>query len=280
MTVREATDIAKTGLLDAGIEDAESDSRILLEYITGVTVSDLLTHPEKEMSEEDMSRFKAAVDKRITHIPVQYITGKQEFMGLEFAVDENVLIPRFDTEVLVEEAMRIGLSHMNILDMCTGSGCILLSLLHYSHDCTGTGVDISPEALRVAKANADRLGIEADFIQSDLFMGLNPDKLKYDLIISNPPYIPAGVIPTLMEEVRDHEPHLALDGSADGLFFYRRIISESPAFLHKGGSLMFEIGFDQAANVSALMEENGFAEVSVVKDLSGNDRVVKGIYYV
>ena len=280
MTVREATDIAKTGLLDAGIEDAESDSRILLEYITGVTVSDLLTHPEKEMSEEDVSRFKAAVDKRITHIPVQHITGRQEFMGLEFAVDENVLIPRFDTEVLVEEAMRIGLSHMNILDMCTGSGCILLSLLHYSHDCTGTGVDISPEALRVAKANADRLGIEADFIQSDLFKGLDSNKLKYDLIISNPPYIPSGVIPTLMEEVRDHEPHLALDGSADGLSFYRRIISEAPAFLHKGGSLMFEIGFDQAADVSALMEENGFAEVTVVKDLSGNDRVVKGIYYV
>jgi len=280
VTVREATDIAKTGLLDAGIEDAESDSRILLEYITGVTVSDLLTHPEKEMSEEDVSRFKAAVDKRITHIPVQHITGRQEFMGLEFAVDENVLIPRFDTEVLVEEAMRIGLSHMNILDMCTGSGCILLSLLHYSHDCTGTGVDISPEALRVAKANADRLGIEADFIQSDLFKGLDSNKLKYDLIISNPPYIPSGVIPTLMEEVRDHEPHLALDGSADGLSFYRRIISEAPAFLHKGGSLMFEIGFDQAADVSALMEENGFAEVTVVKDLSGNDRVVKGIYYV
>ncbi len=280
MTVREATDLAKNRLADAGIEDAESDSRILLEYITGVTVSDLLTHPEREMSEEDVSRYDAAVDKRITHIPVQYITGSQEFMGLEFGVDENVLIPRFDTEVLVEEAMRIGLSHMNILDMCTGSGCILLSLLHYSHDCTGTGIDISPEALRVAKANAERLNVEADFVQSDLFKGLDPDKLKFDLIISNPPYIPSGVIGTLMEEVKDHEPHLALDGSADGLMFYRRIISESPAFLHNGGRMMFEIGFDQAADVSAMMEENGFVEVAVVKDLGGNDRVVKGIYYV
>ena len=217
-----------------------------------------------------------AVNKRIDHIPVQHITGRQEFMGLEFAVNEYVLIPRFDTEVLVEEAMRIELSHLRILDMCTGSGCILLSLLHYSHDCEGVGVDISPEALEVARMNADRLGIDAEFVLSDLFDGLKNNKLTYDLIISNPPYIPTDVIPTLMEEVKEHEPILALDGSADGLNYYRRIISESPAFITKGGNLMFEIGYDQGEAVSGLMRDAGYSDVEVVKDLSGLDRVVRG----
>ena len=276
MTRKEASDRASGLMKEAGIADHLSDARILLEYITGVTTNDLLTHPEIEITDEQAAGYMDAVNKRLAHIPVQHITGKQEFMGLEFEVNENVLIPRFDTEILVEEAMRLGLSHMNILDMCTGSGCILLSLLHFSHNCKGMGADISPEALKVAAANADRLGIEAEFVLSDLFAGLDPDKLRFDLIISNPPYIRTDVIQTLMEEVRDHEPHLALDGSADGLKFYRRIISEAPAFLHKGGMLMFEIGFDQGIDVSRLMSEAGFADVAVIKDLSGNDRVVRG----
>ncbi len=278
MTRKEAVNLAAARLNEAGLSDAGTDSRILFEYITGVTANELFLHPEAEISAEDEVKYTEAVDIRLTHVPVQHITGRQEFMGLEFTVNENVLIPRFDTEVLVEEAMKQGLSHMNILDMCTGSGCILLSLMHYSHDCTGTGVDISEEALAVARLNSERLGIPVRLIRSDLFEKLNSEELKYDLIISNPPYIPTDVIPTLMEEVRDHEPVSALDGSPDGLIFYRRIVSESPEFLHKGGMLMFEIGYDQAGSVSGLMDKAGFEDVTVVKDLSGNDRVVSGIW--
>ncbi len=276
MTVMEVCKAMADKLASAGIEDSQSDSKILFEYITGVTTSELYLNPDKELSNESVNKCMEAVNKRIDHIPVQHITGRQEFMGLEFAVNEHVLIPRFDTEVLVEEAMRIELSHLRILDMCTGSGCILLSLLHYSHDCEGVGVDISPEALEVARMNADRLGIDAEFVLSDLFDGLKDNKLTYDLIISNPPYIPTDVIPTLMEEVKEHEPILALDGSADGLDYYRRIISESPAFITKGGNLMFEIGYDQGEAVSGLMRDAGYSDVEVVKDLSGLDRVVRG----
>ncbi len=276
MTRREVFDRATELLRSAGIESAKSDAGILLEYITGVTVNDLLIHPEEELPNDPADEYMSAVRKRMTRIPVQYITGRQEFMGLEFGVNENVLIPRFDTEVLAEEAIRLGLSHMKILDMCTGSGCILLSLLHYSHDCTGIGVDISEGALDTAKKNAAALGIDAEFILSDLFEGLDSDKLKFDLIISNPPYIASDVIPTLMSEVKDHEPHLALDGSPDGLKFYRRIVSESPSFLHKGGILLMEIGYDQGEAVSGLMEKSGFGDVAVIKDLAGNDRVIKG----
>ena len=276
MTIMEVCRAMADKLASAGIEDSQSDSKILFEYITGVTANELYLNPDKELDNESVNKCMAAVNKRIDHIPVQHITGRQEFMGLEFAVNEHVLIPRFDTEVLVEEAMRIELSHLRILDMCTGSGCILLSLLHYSHDCEGVGVDISPEALEVARMNADRLGIDAEFVLSDLFDGLKDNKLTYDLIISNPPYIPTDVIPTLMEEVKEHEPILALDGSADGLDYYRRIISESPAFITKGGNLMFEIGYDQGEAVSGLMRDAGYSDVEVVKDLSGLDRVVRG----
>ncbi len=276
MTRKEAVNLAAARLNDAGLPDAGTDSRLLFEYITGVTVNELFLHPEAEISGEEEAEYMKVIDRRLTHVPVQHITGRQEFMGLEFKVDENVLIPRFDTEVLVEEAMRQGLSHMNILDMCTGSGCILLSLMHYSHDCAGTGVDISDEALEIAGLNSERLGIPVRLVKSDLFAGLDPRELKYDLIISNPPYIPTDVIPTLMEEVRDHEPVLALDGSPDGLAFYRRIVSESPEFLNMGGMLMFETGYDQASAVKGLMEQRGFEDVTVVKDLSGNDRVVSG----
>ena len=285
MTARELYDECVTELKKAKIADAQSDSRLLLGYIAGVTYNELHLRPDTLIQEREVRACRDAVKRRQEHIPLQHITGIQEFMGLEFAVNEHVLIPRQDTETLVEEAMRIGLSGLRILDMCTGSGCILLSLLHYSHACEGVGVDISDEALEVAVGNAKRLGIAADFINSDLFEGLkckdiadvgnSDNKLKFDLIISNPPYIPTGVIPTLMEEVREHEPHIALDGSDDGLAYYKRIVNESPDFLVTGGRLMVEIGHDQGQAVSRLMTDRGYSEVSVVKDLAGYDRVVR-----
>ena len=262
-------------LQEVGIEEAALDARLLLENICGTSRNDLLAHGKKEVPEEQHQSYVDCISKRKAHIPLQQIIGYQEFMGLTFKVTPDVLIPRQDTEILVEEVMRYLHDGMRILDVCTGSGCILLSLLHYSNDCEGTGCDISKEALVIAEENARLLSEEAVFIQSDLFEHVEG---KYEFIVSNPPYIPTEVIPTLMEEVREHEPIAALDGREDGLYFYRRIIKEAGKFLCPGGMLFFEIGFDQAESVSRLMEEAGFLEVTVCKDFAGLDRVVHGVY--
>ena len=275
MNRAEALDFGVAKLTEAGFSEAHSDAMILLEYTLNITRNDMYVHPETDLSGDEVSAYSGAIDMRLKHIPVQHITGFQDFMGLEFAVNEHVLIPRQDTETLVEEVMRFNHDGNRILDMCTGSGCILLSLLKYSNDCIGVGVDISDEALDVAKTNADRLGLKADFVHSNLFTELLDD--KFDIIVSNPPYIESDVIETLMEEVRDHEPRLALDGSADGLEFYKRIVSEAPSFLRKGGMLFFEIGYNQGQSVSDLLKAAQFSDVTVVKDLAGCDRVVYGL---
>ncbi len=273
MNRKDAYELGIKTLTEAGIEEAKSDTLLLLEGICHVTRNDVLVHGEIVLEEEAANAYKTALQKRCIHIPVQHITGVQNFMGLDFTVNEHVLIPRFDTEILVEEVMKHLHDGFSILDMCTGSGCILLSLLKYSNDCKGLGVDISADALAVANANKEKLGIEATFIESNLFEQVTG---KYDIIVSNPPYIRSDVIPTLMEEVREHEPVLALDGTKDGLFFYREIIKESPEYLNGGGRLFFEIGYDQAEDVIRLMEQAGFKDVAVVKDFAGLDRVVYG----
>jgi len=273
MNRKEAYELGIKILTEAGIEEAKSDTLLLLDAICHISRNDILVHGEVELDEDLVTAYKDALQKRCAHIPVQHITGVQNFMGLDFMVNEHVLIPRFDTEILVEEVMKFLHDGFSILDMCTGSGCILLSLLKYSNDCQGLGVDISANALAVANTNKDKLGIEASFIESNLFEQVTG---KYDIIVSNPPYIRSDVIPTLMEEVRDHEPLLALDGTEDGLFFYRKIVEESPDYLNGGGMLFFEIGYDQAEDVSLLMEEAGYKDVTVVKDFAGFDRVVYG----
>ncbi len=273
MNRKEAYELGIKTLAEAGIEEAKSDTLLLMDALCRISRNDVLVHGEVELEEELTEAFKAALQKRCTHIPVQYITGVQNFMGLDFCVNEHVLIPRFDTEILVEEVMKNLHDGFSILDMCTGSGCILLSLLKYSNNCEGLGVDISTDALAVANKNKEKLGIEASFIESNLFEQVTG---KYDIIVSNPPYIRSDVISTLMEEVRDHEPILALDGTEDGLFFYRKIVEESPDYLNGGGMLFFEIGYDQAEDVSRLMEEAGYKDVTVVKDFAGLDRVVYG----
>jgi len=273
MNRKEAYELGIKTLTEAGIEEAKSDTLLLLEGICHVTRNDVLVHGEVELEKDVVTTYKDALQKRCTHIPVQHITGVQNFMGLDFTVNEHVLIPRFDTEILVEEVMKYLHDGFSILDMCTGSGCILLSLLKYSNGCKGFGVDISTDALMVANTNKEKLGIEASFIESNLFEQVTG---KYDIIVSNPPYIRSDVIPTLMEEVREHEPVLALDGMEDGLFFYREIIKMSPGYLNGGGMLFFEIGYDQAGDVNRLMEEAGYKDVTVVKDYAGLDRVVYG----
>lgn len=274
MNYREAFETGKGALAAAGIEEAELDARLLLEEICGTDRNTLLVHGDRNVTEEELAQYKEMLEKRSAHIPLQQIIGRQSFMGLDFYVDENVLIPRQDTELLVEEALQELHDGMRILDMCTGSGCILLSLLKYSNDCEGIGADISEEALKVAERNRVQLGLEnAAFIRSDLFEAVEG---KFDLLVSNPPYICSDVIDTLMPEVREHEPRQALDGSADGLHFYRRILAECRAYLKPGGMLLFEIGYDQGEAVKRLMEENGFLEVEVKKDYGEQDRVVLG----
>ncbi len=278
MNYRECFEKGKGALADAGIEEAALDARLLLEHICGTDRNTLLVHGDRTVSPEEEKQYLDAVERRSRRIPLQQITGQQEFMGLPFWVNSNVLIPRQDTEVLVEEVLKHTHDGMRILDMCTGSGCILISILHYSNDCEGLGVDISSPALEVAEENAERLlsgrtGVSARFLQSDLFEAVDG---KYDILVSNPPYIRSAVVDTLMPEVKDYEPRIALDGEEDGLVFYRRILSDCKKNLKKGGMLFFEIGYDQAEAVKGMMEQAGFLEVTVKKDFGGLDRVVFG----
>ena len=275
MNYRKLYETGKDRLEKAGIQEAALDARLLLEEVCRTDRNTLLVHGDRAVTEEEETQFRIFIERRSTHEPLQQITGWQEFMGLRFSVTEDVLVPRQDTETLVEEVMRYLRDGMEILDVCTGSGCILLSLLRYSNGCRGVGCDISEKALAVAGQNAKELGISAQFIQSDLFESIEG---RFEYIVSNPPYIRKDMIPTLMEEVRDHEPLIALDGGEDGLDFYRKITREATEHLYSGGMLFFEIGYDQGEAVKLLMEVEGYEEVTVSQDLVGLDRVVYGTF--
>lgn len=269
-------------LSSENIADAKIDARLLLEYVCKTDRNALYLKPDMEVTDQEVQKYLELIAKRMKHIPLQHLTGEQDFMGLTFTVNEHVLIPRQDTECLVEIVLKHLHDGMRILDMCTGSGCILISLLHYSNDCQGVGVDLSKEALEIATHNAKVLGsngiadkMDATFIQSDLFEKVRG---KFDIIVSNPPYIKTEVINTLMPEVKDYEPMMALDGTKDGLYFYRNIILDAKKHLNRGGQLFFEIGYDQGREVSELMREAGYADVEVAKDLAGLDRVVYGTF--
>ncbi|WP_148411057.1 peptide chain release factor N(5)-glutamine methyltransferase [Murimonas intestini] len=273
MTYQEALKKAEEYLVSRGIDNAPVDAWYLMEYSCKCDRSWFLMNREKEMPGPSYARYQSMLSDRARHIPLQHLTGEQEFMGIPFMVNENVLIPRQDTEILVEEALKVIKPGSHVLDMCTGSGCIIISLMKYKQDILGTAVDISNAALDVAKENAARQGVCIDFIQGNLFQNIDG---KYDAIVSNPPYIPTDEISKLMEEVRCHEPAGALDGREDGLYFYRQIITKSCGFLKDGGWLLFEIGYDQGLSVSEMMKSAGFSDVRVIKDLAGLDRVVKG----
>lgn len=276
MTLREAYEYGREQLSLAGIDDADLDAWYLLEFVTGITRTIYYVKMQDTLSQEQETQYRKYIEIRATHIPLQHITGVQEFMGLEFLVNEHVLVPRQDTEVLVERVLEVLEPDMKLLDMCTGSGCILISLLKSSKvSVLGVGVDVSEEALKVAKLNSDKMDVKAEFIQSDLFENVSG---KYDVIVSNPPYIRTAVIEELKEEVKCHDPFIALDGKEDGLYFYRKIVKESLEYLCEGGRLFFEIGHDQGENVKKLMEQAGFTGVTVKKDLAGLDRVVFGQY--
>ena len=274
MKYRELYDYGVSMLTQEQLAEASLDARLLLEYVCHTNQTTLLAHGDREVDAKEEENYKALLEKRRKHIPLQHLTGEQMFMGLRFVVNEHVLVPRQDTEILVEEAMRELHDGMSVLDMCTGSGCILLSLLQYSNDCRGVGVDISPKALLVAQENAKLLGITAEFREGNLFSALMPQE-KFDLLISNPPYIESEIIPTLMEEVRCHEPQGALDGGSDGLDFYRRISLEAKPYLYRGARIFLEIGCNQAEAVSGILIKEGYQDIEVVKDFAGLDRVVK-----
>ncbi len=281
LTLKQLYKVGTVKLAEEGIEEFSLDAWYLLEYVTGVSKAMYFAEPERAVSEENADRYIDCIRRRAAHIPLQHITGEQEFMGYPFCVNEHVLIPRQDTEILVEEAIQVMRPKMKVLDMCTGSGCIVLSILkmcrekYYMTELQGIGADVSEEALKVARENGRRLGVPVTWIQSDLFAKI-PEEEKYDVIVSNPPYIETAVIDTLQEEVRLHDPYIALDGKEDGLYFYRRIISEAGKYLKTQGKLMFEIGCDQAEAVEELMKNAGYEQITVKKDLAGLDRVVYG----
>lgn len=273
-------------LEESGNSEARLDAWLLLEYTTGKNRAWFFAHSEEEAGEELEKAYSSLIRKRAQHIPLQHLTHQAFFMGYEFYVNENVLIPRQDTEVLVEEALEAlkGREHPYILDMCTGSGCILLSLLMEREDARGLGADLSEKALEVAGKNAEKLNVtkRVSFVQSDLFTAEVFQKkggnlsVEYDILVSNPPYIRTSEIEGLMEEVRIHDPFIALDGKEDGLYFYKEITVNAMTYVKDGGMLLCEIGYDQGEEVSALFEAAGFKEVRVVKDLAGLDRVVTG----
>ena len=280
MTYRECYEQGCRTLQAAGIEEAALDARLLLEAVCGTDRNDLLVHGEQPVAPEAEEKYLHWIRQRAENSPLQQLTGEQDFMGLTFSVNEHVLIPRQDTEILVEEVLKELHDGMRVLDMCTGSGCILLSLLHYSNDCEGLGVDLSAEALEVAGRNVLKVltpekAEHAHFLQSDLFEKVEG---KFEIIVSNPPYIASAEVEKLMPEVRDHEPRMALDGTEDGLYFYRRIIEEAGKHLVSSGMLFFEIGYDQGQAVSELMRTEGYCDVQVVQDYAGLDRVVFGTY--
>ena len=281
-TYRELYEEGRRILEQAGLPDAALDARFLLEEVCGTNLQTLLVFPEKKVTEEEVNQYRAFIQRRKDREPTAMILGEWDFMGLTFRLNKSTLIPEQDTEVLVETALEElkrrgpGEAPLRILDLCTGSGCILLSLLHELRNAGGLGTDLSEEALEAARENAVRLGLQerAAFRQGDLWEPVGDE--RFDLIVSNPPYVPTDVIPMLEPEVRCGEPYAALDGGEDGLVFYRRILKEAAGHLKPSGIIIVESGFDEAAQIAALMQDQKLRGIRTVKDYGGLDRVVLG----
>lgn len=265
----------KIKLIENKIEDANLIARVLLEFVLKIDRNELIKKQLQEIEKEKEEEYKQKVEQILQGIPLQYITNSQEFMKLNFFVNENVLIPQPDTEILVEEVIKIAQleNKIRILDICTGSGCIGISLAYYLKNAKITMSDISKNAIEIAKKNAKENKVleKTKFIKSDLFENI---KEKFDIIVSNPPYIETDVIKNLSKQVQN-EPKIALDGGEDGLLFYRKLIKEAPNFLNNNGYLCMEIGYDQKEKVIELVkQEKSFSKIEAIKDLSGNDRVI------
>lgn len=277
MKIKELIEYGKNTLNKNEVQDSSIISRILAEYILNFNRQEIIANFDKEVKEEQRVRYYLALIEIIQGMPIQYITNKQEFMKLDFYVDENVLIPQPDTEILVEKAIEEAkkIENVEILDMCTGSGCIGISIAKNIENAKVTLVDISKNAIEIAKKNALQNKVESQltFIQSNMFEKVEK---KFDIIVSNPPYIKTDVIPKLDKQVQN-EPHIALDGGKDGLKFYKIIIEEAKKYLKENGKLILEIGYDQKEEVENLIKQSGqYKKIEVIKDLSQNDRVIIG----
>ncbi len=275
MKIKELIEYGKNTLNKNEVQDSSIISRILAEYILNFNRQEIIANLDKEVKEEQRVRYYLALIEIIQGMPIQYITNKQEFMKLDFYVDENVLIPQPDTEILVEKAIEEAkkIENVEILDMCTGSGCIGISIAKNIENAKVTLVDISKNAIEIAKKNALRNKVESQltFIQSNMFEKVEK---KFDIIVSNPPYIKTDVIPKLDKQVQN-EPHIALDGGKDGLKFYKIIIEKAKKYLKENGKLILEIGYDQKEEVENLIKQSGqYKKIEVIKDLSQNDRVI------
>ena len=258
-------------LTQAGIDEAELDAGYILEYITGLNSAQYFIHSEDIIEKNKAEEFFRLIERRSKRIPLSYVIGTRDFFGLTFKVDENVLIPEQETELLVEEVIKHS-EGKSVLDMCTGSGCIAISIALFGKPSKVAASDISEKALEVARENAKSLKAgEISFIQGDMFENVTD---KFDIIVSNPPYIETGEIDELMPEVRDYIPRLALDGDIDGLKFYRIISKEAVKKLNKNGRIFYEIGYNQSRAVASILLENGFTDVKIMKDYSGLDRIV------
>lgn len=274
MTHRQILDEGTKMLSHAGIDEASNDAWVLFEEAFKMNRTRYFMCSNEEADCVCADAYRELLKRRSLREPLQYITGRAYFMGLEFKVNQTVLIPRYDTEILVEEALKHITDGCSILDVCTGSGCIAVSLGVLGKNCSVTGLDISKDALLTAESN--RLLNRADnvkFIESDMFQNVSG---QYDIIVSNPPYIRSSEVDVLMPEVLKHEPRLALDGFEDGLHFYRILAGQSRNFLKEKGLLIMEIGYDQADDVSLLLQNNNFTDIRVLRDLAGLDRVVCG----
>ncbi|MCR5546519.1 MAG: peptide chain release factor N(5)-glutamine methyltransferase [Lachnospiraceae bacterium] len=280
MTYFDAVKYGIEKLEEAQVPNARFDAEELLLFVADFSKSDYLLHKIDEIKEEELLSYKEVIEKRCKRIPLQHIIGVQDFMGLMFEVNEDVLCPRLDTESVVEKAYDLidAYESPKILDLCTGSGCIAVSMYHHvkkqKKKVAVYAVDASEKALNVAKKNALNNRAYIEFFLGDLFEPVSDE--SFDMIISNPPYIPSLVVDGLMPEVRDHEPRMALDGDEDGLKFYRLISKEGKHHLHEGGVLIFEIGFNQGKDVETIMKNDGYLDVTIQKDLAGNDRIAFG----
>lgn len=275
MNIEELLREGKKKLTENKIEEANLIARVLIQYVLGMNRFEIIKNEKQKVNESQKKRYENVIEKIIRGMPLQYITNKQEFMKLEFFVNEDVLIPQPDTEILVEEVLKIAKNEnaREILDMCTGSGGIGVSLAYYLKNTKITMSDISENAINIAKNNAKKNNVieKTKFIKSDLFKNI---KEKFDIIVSNPPYIETNVIKTLSKQVQN-EPKIALDGGEDGLVFYRKLINQAPKFLRNGGYLCMEIGYNQKESVIELAKnERIFSKIETIKDLEGNDRVI------
>jgi release factor glutamine methyltransferase len=282
LQIKEIISVAEKILMENGVKDYKTDAEILLCHEIRYDSRKIFMNWAREIDDEACERYFAAVQSRASGTPTQYLTGEQPFMGYNFAVDERVLIPRMDTETVVEAAadyIRAQKAIKYVLDLCTGSGAIAISLAKNIPALKFMATDISGDALHVAAHNAERLGVSGrvKFLASDLFNDIPKGfgVKKFDMIISNPPYIRTNILPRLQREIYEHEPMLALDGGEDGLAYYRDIAEEAPGFLTKKGVLFFEIGYDQAEAVEDILRSTGnYAGISVRRDIAGNDRIV------